>query len=177
MKFNRRNIIVFSAANLSALTIGHGHEESSGCDLLLSYHDNDHYSSVVDNNRQIQPSSRAMIEKLVEDAKKSKNGMAGDNVNKSKNKNTSENNNADNGNADNSDKSDNKPNTKKNDPCPCGSGRKYKKCCLAREKHAKRVQRMKGANTDSHGEGSDDETTDKGVQVFEMNGDFRVLQI
>ena len=86
MKFNRRNIIVFSAANLSALTIGHGHEESSGCDLLLSYHDNDHYSSVVDNNRQIQPSSRAMIEKLVEDAKKSKNGMAGDNVNKSKNK-------------------------------------------------------------------------------------------
>ncbi|WP_295815019.1 SEC-C metal-binding domain-containing protein, partial [uncultured Nitratireductor sp.] len=30
-----------------------------------------------------------------------------------------------------------KPRTKKvgrNDPCPCGSGKKYKKCCLQAEK-------------------------------------------
>ena len=24
----------------------------------------------------------------------------------------------------------------RNDPCPCGSGKKYKKCCLAKEKES-----------------------------------------
>jgi uncharacterized protein YecA (UPF0149 family) len=24
----------------------------------------------------------------------------------------------------------------RNDPCPCGSGKKYKKCCLLKETHA-----------------------------------------
>jgi hypothetical protein len=36
----------------------------------------------------------------------------------------------------------------RNDPCPCGSGRKYKKCCAAKEKPApyglKAAIRMKG---------------------------------
>ena len=27
---------------------------------------------------------------------------------------------------------------RRNDPCPCGSGRKYKKCCLARRKEEDR---------------------------------------
>jgi len=25
-----------------------------------------------------------------------------------------------------------RPKAERNDPCPCGSGRKYKKCCLIR---------------------------------------------
>jgi SEC-C motif len=29
-------------------------------------------------------------------------------------------------------------NTKRNDPCPCGSGRKYKQCCLAKDEAAER---------------------------------------
>jgi hypothetical protein len=28
----------------------------------------------------------------------------------------------------------------RNDPCPCGSGKKYKKCCLAKEEAAEREQ-------------------------------------
>ena len=28
----------------------------------------------------------------------------------------------------------------RNDPCPCGSGKKYKKCCLANEEAAEREQ-------------------------------------
>jgi len=28
--------------------------------------------------------------------------------------------------------------TGRNDPCPCGSGKKYKKCCLPKEKEARR---------------------------------------
>jgi len=30
---------------------------------------------------------------------------------------------------------------RRNDPCPCGSGRKYKKCCLAKEVAAQRERR------------------------------------
>jgi hypothetical protein len=59
---------------------------------------------------------------------------------------------------------------KKSAPCPCGSGQKYKKCCLAREKHAKRVHSMKSKNS------TDDESSDTQEEVT-MKGNFRVLQI
>jgi hypothetical protein len=36
-----------------------------------------------------------------------------------------------------------KKNIKRSAPCPCGSGLRYKKCCLARQKHATRVERLK----------------------------------
>lgn len=28
----------------------------------------------------------------------------------------------------------------RNDPCPCGSGKKYKKCCLAKDQEKQRQQ-------------------------------------
>ena len=31
----------------------------------------------------------------------------------------------------------------RNDPCPCGSGNKYKKCCLPKEEAAEREQLAK----------------------------------
>src|SRR5207249_234995 len=30
----------------------------------------------------------------------------------------------------------------RNDPCPCGSGKKYKKCCLEKDQAAERAQRV-----------------------------------
>jgi len=33
------------------------------------------------------------------------------------------------------------PRVGRNDPCPCGSGKKYKKCCLAKDEAARRKQR------------------------------------
>ena len=33
----------------------------------------------------------------------------------------------------------------RNDPCPCGSGKKYKKCCLANEEAAEREQLAEAA--------------------------------
>ena len=33
----------------------------------------------------------------------------------------------------------------RNDKCPCGSGRKYKQCCLAKDEEAARVARAKAA--------------------------------
>ena len=47
---------------------------------------------------------------------------------------------------------------KKNAPCPCGSGLRYKKCCLAKQKHAARLERMNGnKEVELHGEERDDE--------------------
>jgi hypothetical protein len=33
----------------------------------------------------------------------------------------------------------------RNDPCHCGSGRKYKQCCLAKDEAAERLARAKAA--------------------------------
>lgn len=60
---------------------------------------------------------------------------------------------------------------KKNDTCPCGSGLRYKKCCLAREKHAKRLESMKNKNS------SGEDNAGEKQQDYEMKGNFRVLQI
>ncbi len=37
--------------------------------------------------------------------------------------------------------------TGRNDPCPCGSGKKYKACCLAKDEAAAREARAKEAET------------------------------
>lgn len=35
----------------------------------------------------------------------------------------------------------------RNDPCHCGSGKKYKSCCLAKDEAAERAARAKAAET------------------------------
>jgi hypothetical protein len=37
--------------------------------------------------------------------------------------------------------------TGRNDPCPCGSGRKYKECCLSKDEAAARTVREAAAET------------------------------
>jgi SEC-C motif len=60
---------------------------------------------------------------------------------------------------------------KKNSPCPCGSGLRFKKCCAAQEKRASRLTKMRqgaGSNVSNTSSRSDEPT---------MNGNFRVLHI
>lgn len=65
---------------------------------------------------------------------------------------------------------ENAKSVKKNDPCPCGSGKRYKKCCLAKEKHAARLRKLKEkAGEVSEGE----EEVEKEVA---MKGNFRVVR-
>jgi uncharacterized protein YecA (UPF0149 family) len=46
---------------------------------------------------------------------------------------------------------------KKNAPCACGSGLRYKKCCLAKQKHAARLERMNAnKEVEFHGEERND---------------------
>ena len=37
------------------------------------------------------------------------------------------------------------PNLGRNDPCHCGSGKKYKQCCLSKDEAAERAARAKAA--------------------------------
>lgn len=64
---------------------------------------------------------------------------------------------------------------RKNDPCPCGSGLRYKKCCLAIEKSKIRAAKWKEkheANEEREEDGGGGE--DQGIDV---DSPFRVLKI
>ena len=65
---------------------------------------------------------------------------------------------------------------KKTGRCPCGSGLRYKKCCLVIDKSKQRAQKWKAMHSsvssdDNPMKGSEDETEEK------MDGNFRVLKI
>jgi OTU-like cysteine protease/SEC-C motif len=184
----RRNITVFSTT--SAMSIPHGHKESSGPDLLLSYHDNDHYNSVQDttqkqHNKTMDPpeSAAAMFEQATSEQTcetEESSGDSGEVCNKpdgrvlkvagvipsSSPPSVEERTIASTKSA---------ATTKKHSPCPCGSGKKYRRCCWEQERHKQRKPKP------SKDEGSDDDNTTipatQAVKVHEMNGNFRVLHI
>jgi len=68
---------------------------------------------------------------------------------------------------------------KKSAPCPCGSGLRYKKCCLPRQKHEKRVQRMMVTRSAAGKSCSfdDDDDDDSGGGGTSMEGNFVKLHI
>ncbi|KAL7578165.1 hypothetical protein ACA910_012603 [Epithemia clementina (nom. ined.)] len=205
----RRNITVY-AALLAAFTIDHGqpNKESAGPDLLLSYHDNDHYNSVRDNTGKGKPPppiktfvkqgasiSRQKAKQAETEACLSELPSFGDSkddadVNKDDRYKVydsevvpskqsadheicvKEESGAYNSHAVENDKQSNKQ-RKKSAPCPCGSGLRYKKCCLAREKHNVRLQRIHA--DDKHGTVAPSNNTRSTEAV--MDGEFRVLKI
>ncbi len=64
---------------------------------------------------------------------------------------------------------------KRNDQCPCGSGLRYKKCCLAKEKNKIRLEKFR----ERHGlqtESNDNDDSSKKDQL-ELEGGFAVLHI
>lgn len=147
--YESRNITVFSA-DLSAFTIPHGEGKTTGPDLLVSYHDNDHYNSVRSNNGvSLSPMSISDDDIDQKHDGELKNGYYSTKANESSGENSK------------------KASVKKSDPCHCGSGQKYKKCCLKREKHVARVKKIQ--KDDDSDEGDE---TEKNV-----DGGFRVMKI
>ena len=71
-----------------------------------------------------------------------------------------------------SEKGRSRPPTRGSD-CPCGSGMKYKKCCMAREKSKKRLAKHIEKN---RGTGNDDDNVDKKKEE-RFIGEFKVLTI
>jgi len=110
----KRQVTIFAASG--AYNIGIGDEETSGPDLLLSYHENSHYNSVHDE------SSESLHEvKATEDNEAQDTSVIESDEGKSKL-------------------------PRKNDACPCGSNLRYKKCCLATDKSRIRKERFKMKN-------------------------------
>lgn len=54
----------------------------------------------------------------------------------------------------------------RNEPCPCGSGKKYKQCCLAKDEAAAREARARAAEAEAKAvppdPAAEDEKADKG---------------
>eukprot|EP00978_Attheya_sp_CCMP212_P047860 scaffold440970_cov51-Attheya_sp.AAC.1 len=154
-QYYRRNIVVYSA--VGAFSIECGQETNSGNDLLVSYHENDHYNSVYDAKRPIH--KRPPLQKIT-----SEQGPSSDHSNTASTTSTSSSSNnntrkkeakvkndstgVNKGNATST--SSNNPKSqlpmRRNDLCSCGSGLRYKKCCMETDKSLLKVQKWKEKN-------------------------------
>lgn len=167
-----RNITVFSA-NLSALNICHGSKKPSGADLLLSYHDNDHYSSVRDAATKTKILDKSQTNTNTPDrkaGKKHRSPKKGSAFVPSDGEGSAPWNESDTKQGEKTKQPILVP-KKKNALCSCGSGLKYKRCCYTGERREARSRKVKGSEDSITG---NDKSSD---DTFEMNGNFRVLQI
>ena len=136
-------------------------EEDAG-DLLLSYHGNDHYNSVhpIDSNKQFTKSNNAPS--LTKNSKQKGESQNDDKTANDLTEDTTQS---------TTEKSRSRPPTRGSN-CPCNSGLKYKKCCMAKEKSKKRLAK----HIEKHGtDDGTDNTYEK--KEDEFIGDFRVLTI
>jgi len=166
----QRTITVYSET-LAAFTIDHGDSKRMDSDLCVSYHDNDHYNSVrnklyspkpsqvnrpslsaerdvhIKNNTNEKMESSEienLATSLLESSITTKSEKTGISIQK---------------------------NVKRSAPCPCGSGLRYKKCCLAKQKETTRMDRMK-AKKQCDEDGMSDVNDDRRSQEM-----FRIVAI
>mmetsp|Transcript_59471 Transcript_59471/g.66558 ORF Transcript_59471/g.66558 Transcript_59471/m.66558 type:complete len:316 (+) Transcript_59471:529-1476(+) len=166
----KRNITVYSQT-LAAFRIDHGESRSLGPDLLVSYHDNDHYNSV---RRKVRPSTLSrtladynpvtMNHDIATQVKQQNNIFIKSDLETSLSKISLK---------ESEEKAINtEKNIKKSSPCPCGSGLRYKKCCLAKQKHLTRIERLKAKNQEEGGISSLHEE-----QIISSRGVFQIVSI
>ena len=166
-----------------------------GPDLLVSYHDNDHYNSVRNKMHSPEPSSIKILPILMNDGQTTCTTATTIQINNNETEtlhrvespeiecvtaSLSELPLSDDGDNDKPDeeaateiKATKYVNPKRSAPCPCGSGFRYKKCCLAKQKHAIRVERLKAKKQDEEDDLSSD-TEEEKERSPEM---FRVVAI
>ena len=189
-RYYGRTITVYSPTG--AFSIESGHDEETGDKLLLSYHGQDHYNSVRDENTKIKPTTIPPPDKNYKPKKKKCSGDGGDEKKddvgdavdlpvaeeggREDQKNCA--NLARESTEDNSNQHGRRPERilRKNDPCHCGSGLRYKKCCLVTEKSRARAAKWKENNRIS-GDGGDGESDGGEEEVEEVGGTFRFLKI
>jgi uncharacterized protein YchJ len=153
-----RRISVYSAS-LSAFTIDHNCPTTSGKDLLLSFHDGDHYNSVrtkdVGKPHRIKEQQKITINpKATKALSPNIKGMKELSMNDGKG-----------GGEVASTKS-----IKRNAPCLCGSGLRYKKCCFAKDRAVKkRLASGKNSSPEKYDDNDNDE--------IQMKGNFRAVPI
>ena len=175
---HRRKITVYSET-LAAFTIDHGGSISEGPDLHVSYHGNEHYNSVRNNLCPPKPSrmllagadnnSLTINDHNATQVKQHNNTSSTKSEVESSLSKLSLN---------ESEETDAEINTKKNikrsAPCPCGSGLRYKKCCLPKLKHSTRIERLKAKNHEE----DDGEISDLHEgETMSSRGMFQVVSI
>ena len=167
----RRAITVYSET-LSAFTIDLGDSRSTGPDLLVSYHDNDHYNSV---RNKLHPPKPSLVKPPLQYGKMDRRITNNDHINTGlseiENVTTSLSTSLISNGAPEKCEIAIQKNIKRSAPCPCGSGLRYKKCCLAKKKHATRMERVK---TQKQVEDEDQSETNENRRSPEM---FRIVTI
>lgn len=190
----KRTVTIFThvgAYNISVDT----EEEKSRPNMLLSYHDNRHYNSVHDQannghdkNNQDAPNQSGSGSKnngqRKETRKKKQNGNYHSDETKTNNV-IDYNDGSKDGvqslqeqklRTDVAKEELKKKNVlRKNDICSCGSGLRYKKCCLAKEKHRIRLEKFR----EKHGINVEDEEkiSDGYTESVGLDSGFAVLNI
>lgn len=158
---SRRSITVYSET-LAAFTIDHGSKKPMGTDLLVSYHDNDHYNSV--RNKLHPPTPSKVLPRASARTKRDNHDRSKEpdidalTTCLSKSQITDP----------------QKANIKRSAPCPCGSGLRYKKCCLAKQKQTKRTEQQR-KRRDPEGEHFSEATSQD--ETSQDNNIFRVVAI
>ena len=153
----KRNIVVFSfeyANGALSIVCEDKDKKEDGSDLLLSYHGESHYNSVHpiggSKMQSTKPKSNDNADATPKHQKKKENEQKDATTTKADSK------------------SRNRPPTR-GSSCPCGSGLKYKKCCMASEKSKRRIAKHMKKNNDSN---YDDEKKEDS-----FIGDFKILNI
>jgi len=170
----QRNVTVYSET-LAAFTVDHGDSRSLGSDLLVSYHDNRHYNSVRNKLNPPKPIrvKHPPVNRRRTDTKANNNKNIDQQSSDIEEVTTSL------SNLPITDEPEqiaiqNTKAVKRSAPCPCGSGLRYKKCCLAKQKSAARMKKLR-AKREADEEGVEDFPVAKGSESSpEM---FRVVAI
>lgn len=162
----QRKITVYSQT-LAAFRIDHGESSSLGPDLLVSYHDNDHYNSV--RNKLRPPTPVTMNNDIAAQVKQHNNIFTNSDLESSLSKISLK-------------ESEEKEtytekNIKRSAPCPCGSGLRYKKCCLAKQKHLTRIERLKAKNQEREDEEEGGISGLHEEEIISSRGVFQVVSI
>jgi hypothetical protein len=139
---DRRTITVYSET-LSAFTIDHGDSRSMGSDLLVSYHDNDHYNSV---RNKLHPPKPSLVKPPPQNGQTDKRIKTNEHIDQEPSEIESVTTSLSKSLISTAPEKCEiaiQKNIKRSAPCPCGSGLRYKKCCLAKKKHATRMEMLK----------------------------------
>lgn len=119
---------------------------------MVSYHENSHYNSVEDFTRKLSNEKL----KSTSDSSISKSNPKDDDCKENSKKKTQ----------------------KRNEKCSCGSGVKYKDCCLAQQKRAQKLQKWKEKNgTVDSDEGEQQKVDSSNGDTVALENDFKILQI
>lgn len=170
---------------VAAWTIEHCDDDGTNSgglrDMMVSYHENDHYNSVRDSSQSKPPTPPRNVKKRIETSVEIESKDSGETEVSYKAN-------------DDNDESAKQPKkespsieqapatkpasmhkpTKKNSPCPCGSGLKYRKCCYDANKSKERAKKWKDRILSGVGNPSSERLSEH-VDVIE--GDFKAIKI